>query len=599
MSYRALKLYAYIVLFSVVLMTFMPVAGNDFVNWDDYEFVKNNPFISRLDARTFLWSATSFFQGAWHPVTWLSHALDVRLWGYDPAFHHLMGAILHAVNVLLLCALFVKLGRFAGMTQDAAYIAAFAATMLFGVHPLRVESVAWLSARKDLLCAFFFILSVAAYLNYADAFTMKNHRVYYGLSLISCAMALMSKAVAMTLPLVLIIIDYYPLKRLTRGTAWRLALEKAPFFALAVGAGLLNLLAAEPGAVPFSYVPLSARVMNSFYALIFYIQRSFFPTEFIPLYQLDRSADFFGLPYVGSAFLVILISAFCVWRAFNGDRALSALWAFYIAVLGPTLGLFMSHRHAVADRYSYLPTSALWLLVGIGIARLNERAGRSRRPNTARVVIGLVLAGTVIGLASVSVRQIGVWKNTESLWGYIVENAQHVPAMAYAGLASEHERRFELDKALELYQKAFTLNPRNNQFKGKIADVLSFQGKKEEALAIHEEILREEPENPMAHANVARMLGLMGRWDEALAAAEKALAIDAHNRQALLLMSALLMDMKAKDKAREYYRKYLDFGYLPDLGLEVSLGLRPPPSPRRERSITETPPDAIRSSTGP
>jgi tetratricopeptide (TPR) repeat protein len=444
---------------------------------------------------------------------------------------------------------------------------------------LRVEPVAWASARKDVLSAFFFLCALIVYVDFVRAESGGSRRAYYILTLFLSLLALLSKPTAMTLPFVLFVLDFYPLSRLERGTLGRLTLEKAPFLLLAAGAMAMNFFAARDVAVTLDYVPASVRIMNSFYAIIFYISRSIFPANLIPLYMMNRDLDYFGPVYVTSAVLVMAATVICIWRAMKNDRLWAAVWFYYLITLAPTLGFFMSFRHYVADRYSYLPTMAWWVLAGLAAARLWEAAGKVRHGPAFRAGLKVLWAGCFVLLAFLygycTESQIRVWKNTETLWQYVIDKADYIPDLAYAALGDDLERKGELDKALSHFQKAFSLNPRNNIFRGKVADILAKQGQKEEALAIHEAIRDVEPKNPWAHANVGRMLAMMGRHDEAIEALKKALELQPDYGNALLMLSAVYLETKDRTQALYYYNKYVSEGFPRRPGLERELGILP------------------------
>lgn len=259
MSFRTIKLSLYIVLFAVVLLVFLPSVQNDFVDWDDYAFVSKNPRLAPISWESLRWMATTFYMGAWHPITWFSHAVDISLWGANPSPHRLMNILIHCCNVVLFCVLCTTLQDIwsernpAGksISAESKLIAAFSAAVLFGIHPLRVESVVWISERKDVLCSFFFLCSLVAYLAYARREPVRQGRRFYFLSLGFHLMALLAKPMAMTLPLVLLVTDYYPLYRLDKGRLWTCVREKVPYIILSAGCVAMNAAATWSTSVAF------------------------------------------------------------------------------------------------------------------------------------------------------------------------------------------------------------------------------------------------------------------------------------------------------------------------------------------------------------
>lgn len=571
-SYRAIGVYCYLLLWFTILMVFMPCVGNQFVDWDDHAFVTKNHHISTLSLESIRWMLTTFYQGVWHPLTWFSHALDRSLWDASPAYHHLVNVLLHSLNVLLFCSLVVRLQRGADLSRGQQYIAAFAAALLFGIHPLRVESVAWVAQRKDVLCALFFLASLIVYLSYARSESSGPRRTYYLTSLALFFGALLSKPMAVTLPFVLLLIDWYPLERLTASTFWTSVREKIPFFVLSGLTVVVNMFAAGQGAVPFSYVPAHMRIMNAFCALVFYVRQTIVPSHLIPLYQLDRSLDYFGPRFILCAFLVSLVTIVCVWRALKRDRLWATVWFYYLITIGPALGLFMSYRHAMADRYTYLPTLGFWVLVGLGVRRLWETTDKLRASRAAKGVLIACLLLVAFAYGSYTQEQIGVWKNSETLWGHVIQDGKHVPALAYFSLGKELEKKGQYDKAMAYYQTALSLNPKNNRYRAGIANIISKTGNREEALRMYKEILQEERGNSGAHVNVGRILALMGRLDEAVSAFDRALELQPDNGQALLLMAIAHLEKGEKATALDYYETYLSKGFPPSPEVERELG---------------------------
>ena len=517
-SFRAIKLYAYLLLFFAVGMTFLPCVRNDFVNWDDFVFVVKNSHISSLSVESFLWMLTTFYQGAWHPLTWLSHGLDRALWGLNPSAHHLVNVIIHALNAVLVCVLFTMLQGVGLVTSTkraldqtplqtrvptpepattSVYLGAFAAALLFAVHPLRVESVAWVSERKDVLCAFFFLGSLLTYLRYACAENFREKRWYYLLTLALEFLALLSKPMAVTLPLVFVLFDFFPLARLTRSSFGRLIWEKIPFLLLCLGTVVANLVATWEYAEAFISVSTSIRIMNAFYGVVFYLRQTVFPSNLVPFYKMNVDLNYFGPQFVVSALLVLVVTGIVIWRALNKDRLWAAVWFYYLIILAPTMGLIMSQHHAIANRYTYLSTLSFWFLIALGISRVWDRAGKLKNPLWMKTTaLGTV---ALLGLMYVysTEEQIGIWRNSKTLWSYVIEHADHVPAVAFFGLGRELERQGDLKQALEYYSVANSLSPRNSQFRNQIGEVLVQLGDIESALKVFTENRNEHSNWPV------------------------------------------------------------------------------------------------------
>jgi protein O-mannosyl-transferase len=574
--------WSYVFLCGLVALTFFPSLRNGFVDWDDLAFVVNNAHIAPLSLESVKWMITTNYQGVWHPLTWFSHALDRSLWGLNPAIHHLMSLLIHVLNVILFYKLFLRLLEireesqegFAFLSSGGKLVAAFFAALFFGVHPLRVESVVWISERKDVLSSFFYLAGVLAYLGYAAAGSRSAAvRAYLACLGLFC-LALLSKPMAVTLPAVLLLMDYYPLERLSLSSARALLLEKVPFFALSATVALINIIAKGSLGVPLSHVPAHVRIMNAFDALIFYMRQTLAPIDLVPLYQLNPNLDYFGPKFVLCLILVVAITTACLLRAYKNDRLWIAVWAYYVITVFPGLGLYLPYRHAMADRYTYLTTLGFWVLLGLGAGRLWDRAGTSRHPSAAYLIFGLCFLTLLSTCEYKTSKQIGVWKDSGTLWTHVIEHSTHVPALAYLGVGKTLEKKGELNKALAYYQTALSISPHNYKYLKKIADVLSKAGKYTEALPLYRRILAKQPKNLRARADMARILGLMGRFDEAKRHLEEALRIDPDFRPATLMLMLVHIEKGDLEAAMDYYHRYTSKGFNVRPEIQRRLGIR-------------------------
>lgn len=563
------QFYASAAVATIALFAFMPCVANDFVDWDDYAFVTENPHLRELSQESLLWMLTSFYQGVWHPLTWLSHALDRVLWGLNPSAHHLVSVVLHAMNgalVFFVCLILQDVWnernpRRRTTTDEDRIVTAFAAGLFFVIHPLRVESVAWISARKDLLCAFFFLAAVVSYVKYVRLRDASHHGgVYYACAVAFHGAAILSKPTAVTLPFVLLLLDYYPLYRLKRSELWQRLAEKAPFLVLSGIAVVMNIAAKWGDAIPFSYVPASIRVMNAFHSIITYIMQTVLPTTLIPLYPMDLSIDYMGPMYLAAAGLVTAVTAVCVVLALQERRLWLIVWLYYLVVLTPSLGLFMSFRHCAADRYTYLPSLGLCLLAGVGVGRLWDVTSRFRRSSLAHPLLFLLVLSAATAYAMKTQGQIAVWRDTETLWYHVKEHARPIPDIAYFAIGRVHEDKGDFKWALEYYRQALSENPTSSRFKEKVATALAKSGDTEEALRLASQLVRDDPTNPDAYVILGQIKGEMGRYDEAVAAFEQALAIESQYRPALALLIVAHLNRNDLSRARYYYKLYKNKG---------------------------------------
>ncbi|MGO9570945.1 MAG: tetratricopeptide repeat protein, partial [Desulfomonilaceae bacterium] len=556
--------------------------GNDFVDWDDYSFVTANYHIQSISLDSLRWMLTTFYQGAWHPLTWLSHAVDRSLWGLNPAPHRLINIILHTLNVLLFYSLSIGLQdawvernpQRETISSESRFVAAWTAALFFGIHPLRVESVAWIAERKDVLSAFFYLATIITYLGYARVACAEQDKKWrYLLSVGAYLPAVLSKPMAVTLPFVLILIDYFPLYRLNKSNIGMRIWEKSPFFVLAAVAVGMNIAAKWGEAIPFSYVPAGLRIMNGFHAMVFYVQKSVLPSHLLPLYQLDRGIDYFGPTFVFSAMAIIGVTGICIRQAIKNHRVWAAIWFYYVITLVPALGLFLPYRHAMADRYSYLSTLGFWLLAGLGVARLWNAAGRSRHVMVLRVgFVGAMLA-VAIGYDYATQNQIGVWKNSETLWSYVIKQSDPVPDMAYFAIGKELERKGDLAEAMANYKRALSLSLENNRFKGRMGAILAKQGDYASALSIYRGILEAEPSNPATFVDIGRVLAMMGRYDEATQSFERALELDPDYLPAFPMLMVAYLEKNQIVRARKFYQKFIEKGFTVDPDIEERLGV--------------------------
>ncbi len=453
----------------LVFVAFCPVLANGFVNWDDDLYVgwmQSVHLSFSLALR--LAFARNHPSGNWHPITTLSHAADYTLWGMHPAGHHLTSIVLHACNagllVLLGCALLdahVRTSRQGqtGWTSRHKLAAGVVAGLLWGLHPLRVESVAWISERKDLLCGFFCLLALHAYLRYAaeeaDGSPGRARRRYLAV-LAWFVLALLSKPMAVSLPFVLLVLDCYPLRRTGRGRLRHLVVEKIPFLLLAAASAVVTLYAqrADGAFQALASVPLPTRILVALRALALYLGKTVFPVELLPLYAYPRHVHAlsfrFGLPILSLALLTVASIALA-----RRHGALAAAWAIFAGMLVPVLGIVQVGPQAMADRYTYLPGMALALLLASAWAGFLHR-GAGRR--WAARVAGAAPVLVFVALAGLSARQIGVWHDSGSLWSYDLRY-QPWDTEAYNNRASYYFDQGEYRKALADYDAALSVPP--------------------------------------------------------------------------------------------------------------------------------------------
>jgi tetratricopeptide (TPR) repeat protein len=437
---------------AAVLAAFWPALGCGFVYYDDPDYITSNKDVQRgLNWQSLRWAITTGHAFNWQPLTWVSHILDCQLYGLEPKGHHLTSLLLHLANSVLL---FLLLNRLTGALWRSAFVAA-----MFALHPLRVESVVWISERKDVLSSFFWMLTVGAYVRYAEEFKVQpasagatagkrsKFKVHYALALVLFAFALMSKAMVVTLPFVLLLLDYWPLGRLQFGPGfpWRLIVEKIPFFLLAAGESVVTFLIQQhSGAVTtLTRFPLSVRLSNVPVAYMSYLSKNFWPAGLAVFYPHQP----LGLLEVGGAVCVLMaVSILVVWR-WRAQPYLAVGWFWFLGMLVPTIGIVQQGYQAMADRFSYLPSVGVWIMVAWGV---REWVGDRLFPRRAAALAAGI---AVIACMVLTPLQEHYWRDTRALFLRAASvTDQHY--MAYYNLGCDALEKSEYPRAIAYFKTA-------------------------------------------------------------------------------------------------------------------------------------------------
>ena len=401
------------VLALITIIAYQGVRNNDFVNFDDHGYVLENPHVQQgLNAKSIAWAFTTYDQSNWHPLTWISHMVDWSLYGSNPLGHHLTNVFLHAANAVLLFLLLMYMTGLIGRSVMVAF--------LFALHPAHVESVAWLSERKDVLCAFFYIAALLAYAWYVRKTSVQ--RFICIVCLYACA--LLSKPMAVTLPFTLLLLDYWPLRRITftpeSRAQWfpsllKLCLEKWPLFIMAAISCSMTVAAQRAGAAmaPLKDIPLWNRFGNAAISYCHYVRIMVWPDPLRAFYYHETNS-INDLAAVFSLIALVLVTALC-WRFRKEKPYCLAGWLFFLGTLVPVIGIVQVGEQAMAERYTYLP------FIGLFIA-LVWLAGDAVVKFPQIKVATLLLAGAVIVACAVKTdAQVKVWKDTESLFSHVLE----------------------------------------------------------------------------------------------------------------------------------------------------------------------------------
>ena len=513
MSSRTTRLVAiYLGLAGLVALVFFQTAHFSFVNYDDGSYVFENPNIrAGLNARGIVWAFTHIHAQNWHPLTSISHMIDCQLFGLNAGQHHLVNVGLHTVAALLLFA-------FLWHSTDALWASAITAA-IFAIHPLRVESVAWISERKDVLSGVFFMLTLVAYVRYVRAPRWQR------MALVAACFTfgLMSKPMLVTTPIVLLLLDYWPFRRFEKQGLWKVILEKVPLIILALGSCTATLIAQRLAIGTAEQLPLAWRINNALVSYVNYLRQMFWPVDLVPFY-VHPEARLATWEIVGAIILLVGITV-AVFLLRRKLRFLLVGWLWYVVMLLPVIGVVQVGLQGRADRYTYLPQIGVIMAVVWAIRDLTS-IWRARAIVLAPASVALI--GT---LSFLSYRQTTHWRDTESLWSYTLSLSPEND-VALAGLAGIEVVRGQADDAITHYRQALALRDGNAAAHYGLAVALSRQGKIDEAIEHWQRSLEIQPDNTDARNYLGTALAGIGRTREAIEQWQQTLAFDPDNGNA-------------------------------------------------------------------
>ncbi|HEY3065207.1 MAG TPA: tetratricopeptide repeat protein [Methylomirabilota bacterium] len=544
----------------LAFLVFAPALWNGFVEWDDDVNLLRNTQYRGLGWAQLRWMLTTILMGHYIPLTWFTFGLDFTMWGMDPFGYHLTNLILHAANTALVYLVARRLlSRATSLREPRLGIAAATASVFFAVHPLRVESVVWVTERRDVLSGFFFLLAVLTYLVSTDH-TGGRKRWFLAAGAASFALALVSKSITMTLPLVLVLLDVYPLRRLGGDQGWtgpraRLVwIEKLPFFVLGAAGAAVSYYAVYANAflTPLTRYPLPARIAMTLYSVAFYVAKTALPLGLSPMYELPAHLDPWELRFVASALFVMLVSTvtLVLWKR---SPAGLAVWLYYGIVLGPVTGFIHSGHQLAHDRYSYLSCLGWALLVGgtVGVV-LRATARRRVRPFFA-VLAGVAGIVWLVGLAFLTVRQNEAWRDTERLWLYALQ-ADPTCAVCHSNLGAYLVNQNMVEPALQHLHRTIELRPERLKTHGNIGLALLKLGRVEEAIPRFRLALEEDPYDVGFLTNLSVALMRQGRTAEALPYLGRALERDPGHILARTNLGTALAKLGQRSEALKQYR---------------------------------------------
>jgi tetratricopeptide (TPR) repeat protein len=566
------------------LVVFLPVARQGFVNYDDSDYVTENAHVqSGLTWANVVWAFTTGHASNWHPLTWLSHMLDCQLFGVRAGPQHLVSVGFHIANALLLLLL---LRRMTGALWRSVLVAA-----LFALHPLHVESVAWASERKDVLSAFFFLLTLGAYVRYvegrrargkepgqetereksdiqrpkserspnsevrtpklsggrperqtgnpdaASRFLLLPAPIFYVAALLFFALGLMSKPMLVTLPCVLLLLDYWPLRRFELSsfnpqpsTIPRLVAEKAPFFLLAAASSVITFIVQRKGGAVSTSLPVGERIANALVSYVRYIGKLFWPVDLSILYP--HPGRWPAWQVIASTALLLAIFV-AVLRLARGRPYLAVGWLWFCGTLVPAIGLIQVGIQSMADRYTYLPLIGLFIML---VWWMNELV--PERPWRGQA-LAIASVSLLAACALLTVRQIQFWRDSEALFGHAVKVTRN-NYLAYNNLGFYLSGQGRPVEAMENYRQSLKINPAYDDALNNLGYALAGQKKYSEAIPLYEAALRIRPNQAEVHNNLGNALSEVGKIDEAIqhylvALAQKPDHADAHNNLGIAL----------------------------------------------------------------
>jgi tetratricopeptide (TPR) repeat protein len=517
---------------AITFAVFGQTLAHGFVDYDDNQYVYENPVVSRgLTLKGIVWAFTSVYAYNWHPLTWLSHMLDCQLYGLNPAGHHLTNILLHTATVI---ALFLVLRQLTGAFWRSAFVAA-----VFAIHPLRVESVAWVAERKDVLSGLFFMLTIGAYARYAR---LPWSAARYGLVMLLFAMGLMCKPMLVTLPVVLLLLDYWPLRRAE--PARRLLLEKLPLLMLSAAACVMTVVAQTGAIESTGSSSLPNRLGNALTTCMVYLGQMVYPAGLAVFYPFPHH----GLPILKMALAGALLAGVSTlaWNQRVNRPWLLTGWLWYLVMLMPVLGIIQVGDQAHADRYTYLPQIGIYM----AMTWLAAEWGLSR------AAFGGLMAAVVAVLMVCAWKQTTFWQSNETLWRRAVAcTTDNDKAQFNLGVELDHKGM--VDEGIDHYQKALEINPSRAEAYINLGAALLKKGKVDEAIAQYQKALQLVPRFAAAHNNLGNIYRQMGRLDEAIAQFQEALQIDPNVASHHFNLGLALFQKGKADEAIAQYHQAL------------------------------------------
>jgi tetratricopeptide (TPR) repeat protein len=574
-----------LLLIVTILTVFWPVKNHDFINYDDTLYITKNSHVQGgLTFAGLKWAFTSTLTGNWHPLTWLSHMLDCQLFGLKPGWHHLMNLFFHIANTLLL---FLVLHRMTKALWQCAFVAA-----LFALHPLHVESVAWVAERKDVLSTFFWMLTMGAYVYYVE----HPRPLRYIITLIFFALGLMAKPMLVTLPFVLLLLDYWPLKRFSFHKAdteihaetlkpaapakqkqkskkqliakkkvqaknhsdslyeWTsirpLIWEKVPFFALTTIFSVLAYLTQqkEGAMAALKVIPFDTRVTNALVSYVSYLGKMIWPQDLVVFYPHPGMLPPWQV--FGAAAFLLIVTFPIIWTARRFPYLLVG-WLWYLGTLVPVIGIVQVGQQAMADRYTYVTLVGLFIIAAWGLPPLVKK-NRHRK-----VFLGVSAGFVLVAFTFVTWTQVRYWQNSITLFEHALDVTKN-NHVSHDRLGSALDDQGRIDEAIGHYSESLRINPNQAPVYNNLGVALKSQGKTGEAILQFKEALKISPNDVTAFFNLGCIMTSQGKTHEAMSFFQKALDVDPDDLESHVMLGNALASGGNPDEALVHYSKALE-----------------------------------------
>jgi len=525
----SLKFIICIFLVISTLAVYWQVQGHEFINYDDDVYITSNLNVQAgLTRESVYWAFMTSHFANWHPVTWLSHMLDYELYGDRPKGHHLTSLFFHVASTLIL---FIVLVRMTGELWRSGFVAA-----MFALHPLNIESVAWVAERKNVLSALFWLITVWAYIHYTEKPNIKN----YSLVSLCFVLGLMTKPMLVTLPFALILLDYWPLRRfkflqesdssaiLEKNIAkesefLRLVLEKIPLFLLTVASSVVTFMVQKTGGalLAMETISLSARLNNAMISYVKYLGKMMWPKKLAIVYpHAENIISVWEGIFCGTALLGITIISI---RLVKKAPYFAVGWFWYLGTLVPVIQIVQTGTHPMADRYAYVPLIGIFIVIAWGIPELISKWRYKEK------VLSISAGVVILVLIVVAWVQVGHWKNTITIFKHAVsvtENQYPSFAVAYDNLGYALAEKGDIGAAITYYKTAIKINPNYATTYNNLGVVLAQQGSLKEAITYYKTAIKINPNFAQAYNNLGHALGRKGDISAAITHYKTAIKIN-------------------------------------------------------------------------